>query len=41
METSGFSDTQLEVREAIFKICSNFSDVSSEALPSLLQPEIY
>ena len=28
METSGFSDTQLEVREAIAKICSNFPDVS-------------
>jgi len=26
METSGFSDTQLQVREAIGKICSNFSD---------------
>ena len=30
METSGFSDTQLQVREAIAKICSNFPDVSSE-----------
>jgi hypothetical protein len=29
METSGFSDTQLQVREAIAKICSNFPDVSS------------
>lgn len=28
METSGFSDTQLQVREAIAKICSNFPDVS-------------
>jgi acyl-CoA dehydrogenase len=27
METSGFSDTQLEVREAISKICTNFPDV--------------
>ena len=27
METSGFSDTQLQVREAIAKICSNFPDV--------------
>ncbi|KJX99744.1 acyl-CoA dehydrogenase like protein [Zymoseptoria brevis] len=26
METSGFSDEQLAVRDAIFKICSNFSD---------------
>ncbi|KAH8597113.1 acyl-CoA dehydrogenase fadE12 [Bisporella sp. PMI_857] len=26
METSGFSDTQLQVREAIAKICSNFPD---------------
>ncbi|CAG8974087.1 hypothetical protein HYALB_00011886 [Hymenoscyphus albidus] len=26
METSGFSDTQLQVREAIGKICMNFSD---------------
>ncbi|RDL33817.1 uncharacterized protein BP5553_08185 [Venustampulla echinocandica] len=26
METSGFSDTQLQVREAIGKICSNFPD---------------
>lgn len=30
METSGFSDTQLQVREAIAKICSNFPDVSSD-----------
>lgn len=29
METSGFSETQLEVRDAISKICSNFPDVSS------------
>jgi hypothetical protein len=28
METSGFSDTQLQVREAIGKICTNFPDVS-------------
>jgi hypothetical protein len=28
METSGFSDTQLQVREAIAKICSDFPDVS-------------
>lgn len=28
METSGFSDTQLQVREAIAKICSKFPDVS-------------
>jgi acyl-CoA dehydrogenase len=34
METSGFSDTQLQVREAIGKICSNFPDVSSEAYHS-------
>lgn len=27
METSGFSETQLDVREAIAKICSNFPDV--------------
>lgn len=26
METSGFSDAQMDVREAITKICSNFSD---------------
>lgn len=29
MEISGFSDTQLQVRDAISKICSNFPDVSS------------
>lgn len=29
METSGFSDTQLEVREAIAKICSKYPDVRS------------
>jgi len=29
METSGFSDTQMQVREAIAKICSNFPDVSA------------
>jgi acyl-CoA dehydrogenase len=34
METSGFSDTQLQVREAIAKICSNFPDVGSEVWPS-------
>jgi len=28
METSGFSDTQLQVREAVGKICSNFPDAS-------------
>jgi hypothetical protein len=28
METSGFSDTQLDVRDAIAKVCSNFPDVS-------------
>ena len=28
METSGFSEIQLSVREAIAKICSNFPDVS-------------
>lgn len=28
METSGFSDTQLQVREAISKICSKYPDVS-------------
>lgn len=28
METSGFSDTQLDVREAIAKICSKYPDVS-------------
>lgn len=27
METSGFSDMQLEVREAITKICSKYPDV--------------
>ena len=27
METSGFSEEQLTVREAISKICANFSDV--------------
>lgn len=26
METSGFTEEQLTVRDAIFKICSNFSD---------------
>jgi acyl-CoA dehydrogenase len=26
METSGFSEAQMEVRDAIFKICSNFTD---------------
>lgn len=30
METSGFSETQLQVREAIAKICSNFPDVSRD-----------
>ena len=30
METSGFSDTQLQVREAVAKICSNFPDVSAD-----------
>ena len=34
METSGFSDTQLQVREAIGKICSNFPDVSGWAWQS-------
>lgn len=27
MQTLGFSEEQLTVRDAIFKICSNFSDV--------------
>lgn len=27
METSGFTETQLQVREAVAKICSNFPDV--------------
>lgn len=27
METSGFTDTQLQVRDAIAKICSNFPEV--------------
>ena len=27
METSGFSEEQLTVRDAIFKICENFPDV--------------
>lgn len=31
METSGFSDTQLQVREAIAKICSKYPDVSDAA----------
>ena len=30
METSGFSDTQLQVREAISKICSKYPNVSSD-----------
>ena len=29
MQTQGFSETQLTVREAIFKICSNFPDVGT------------
>lgn len=28
MELSGFSEEQLSVRDAMFKICSNFSDVN-------------
>ena len=32
METSGFSDTQLQVREAVAKICSNFPDVCALAV---------
>lgn len=32
MELSGFTETQLEVREAISKICSNFSDVNHQPL---------
>jgi acyl-CoA dehydrogenase len=35
METSGFSDTQLEVREAIAKICSRYPDVR------MLRPDKY
>lgn len=34
METSGFSETQLQVREAIAKICSNFPDVGSNVTPA-------
>jgi hypothetical protein len=32
METSGFTDTQLQVREAIAKICEDFPDVGSLVL---------
>lgn len=31
MEMSGFSETQLDVREAISKICSNFTDVTASS----------
>lgn len=32
METSGFTEEQLSVREAVQKICSNFSDVMPRAI---------
>jgi hypothetical protein len=28
METSGFSETQLQVREAVGRVCEGFTDVS-------------
>lgn len=30
MEMSGFSETQLEVREAVGRVCEEFPDVSDE-----------
>jgi hypothetical protein len=33
---SGFSETQLQVREAVGKICEDFPDVSVHALISLI-----
>ena len=29
METSGFTETQLQVRESVGRICEGFSDVSA------------
>jgi len=37
METSGFTESQMDVREAIFKICAKYPDVSS-SVSFLLYP---
>jgi hypothetical protein len=37
METSGFTNEQLDVREAVFKICSKYPDVCILALALVLR----